>query len=203
MKIFRGYKTELELNNQQRSHCLKHAGAARFAYNWGLARRKATYQATAEMQTAIDLHKELNRLKKTELSGKRFGVQHETKGGGKRKLGAHIPGNERIEECQDGCGDGQRVEPGLLTSNPASKDDQRPHDGSPHDSRIRTHQDCVKADGDNGDDGPKADTKQPPKQHHKEASDDCDVESGNCNDVGGASIPKFPLQIRRNIRFHA
>ena len=35
MKILRGYKTELELNNQQRSHSLKHAGAARYAYNWG------------------------------------------------------------------------------------------------------------------------------------------------------------------------
>ena len=66
MKILRGYKTELDLNNQQRIHCLKHAGAARYAYNWGLARRKATYQATAERRTAIDLHKELNRLKKTD-----------------------------------------------------------------------------------------------------------------------------------------
>ena len=66
MKKLRGYKTELELNNQQRSHSLKHAGAARYAYNWGLTRRKATYQATAERRTAIDLHKELNRLKKTE-----------------------------------------------------------------------------------------------------------------------------------------
>ena len=66
MKILRGYKTELDLNNQQRSHCLKHAGAARFAYNWGLARRKATYQARAERRTAINLHKELNRLKRTD-----------------------------------------------------------------------------------------------------------------------------------------
>ena len=66
MKIFRGYKTELDLNNQQRSHSLKHAGTARYAYNWGLARRKATYQATPERWIAIDLHKELNRLKKTD-----------------------------------------------------------------------------------------------------------------------------------------
>ena len=66
MKILRGYKTELDLNNQQRSHSLKHEGTARFPYNWGLARRKATYQATAERRTAIDLHKELNRLKKTD-----------------------------------------------------------------------------------------------------------------------------------------
>ena len=66
MKILRGYKTELDLNNQQGSHSLKHAGVVRYAYNWGLARRKATYQATEERRTAIDLHKELNRLKKTD-----------------------------------------------------------------------------------------------------------------------------------------
>lgn len=66
MKVVRGYKTELDLNNRQRTHCLKHAGAARFAYNWGLARRKAACEAAGQTLTAIDLHKELNRLKKTE-----------------------------------------------------------------------------------------------------------------------------------------
>jgi len=66
MKIMRGYKTELDLNNRQRTHCLQHAGAARFSYNWGLVRRKAVYEATGQRLTAIDLHKELNRLKKTD-----------------------------------------------------------------------------------------------------------------------------------------
>jgi putative transposase len=66
MKIVSGYKTELELNNQQRTHSLKHAGTARFAYNWGLVRRKAAYATNGETRSAIDLHKELNRLKKTE-----------------------------------------------------------------------------------------------------------------------------------------
>ncbi len=32
--VVRGYKTELALNNEQRTLLLKHAGAARFAYNW-------------------------------------------------------------------------------------------------------------------------------------------------------------------------
>jgi putative transposase len=68
MKVIRGYKTELDLNNWQRRRCLKHAGAARFAYNWGLARRQEAYKATGETRTAIDLHKELNRLKKTDFT---------------------------------------------------------------------------------------------------------------------------------------
>ena len=66
MRINRGYKTELELNNRQSTHCLQHAGTARFAYNWGLARRKAAYGASGQTLTAIDLHKELNRLKKSD-----------------------------------------------------------------------------------------------------------------------------------------
>jgi len=34
MKISRGYKVELDLNNKQITACLKHAGCARFAFNW-------------------------------------------------------------------------------------------------------------------------------------------------------------------------
>ena len=34
MKVVRGYKTELDLNDQQRTACMKHAGCCRFAYNW-------------------------------------------------------------------------------------------------------------------------------------------------------------------------
>jgi putative transposase len=41
VKILRAFKTELDLNNKQRTACLRHAGAARFAYNWGLERKKA------------------------------------------------------------------------------------------------------------------------------------------------------------------
>lgn len=68
MKIVRGYKTELDLNDRQRTACVKHAGAARFAYNWGLRRKIDAYEATGKSPTAIDLHRELNALKKTELA---------------------------------------------------------------------------------------------------------------------------------------
>jgi putative transposase len=67
MRIIRGYKTELDLNNRQRTACAKHAGAARYAYNWGLRRKIDAYEATGKSPTAIDLHRELNALKKTEL----------------------------------------------------------------------------------------------------------------------------------------
>jgi putative transposase len=45
MKIMRAFKTELDLNNIQKTACIRHAGAARYAYNFGLARKMEAYQA--------------------------------------------------------------------------------------------------------------------------------------------------------------
>src|SRR5664280_2292057 len=68
MIVLRAYKTELDLNQVQRTACLRHAGAARWAYNWGLARKVEAYRNGEKVPTAIDLHRELNALKKGELS---------------------------------------------------------------------------------------------------------------------------------------
>ena len=73
MNILRGYRTELDPNNVQRTLLLKSAGAARFAYNWGLNRKQEVYAMNQlpvphiKNPTAIDLHRELNLLKKTDL----------------------------------------------------------------------------------------------------------------------------------------
>lgn len=67
MRITRGYKTELDLNNQQITACKKHAGAARYAYNWGLKRKQEVYKETGHGISAMELHRELNALKQTEL----------------------------------------------------------------------------------------------------------------------------------------
>lgn len=61
------YKRELDPNNVQRMVLLKHSGTARFAYNWGLARRKEECERTVTSSNAIELHKQLNALKKTEF----------------------------------------------------------------------------------------------------------------------------------------
>ena len=58
----------MDLNNVQRTACARHAGAARYAYNFGLARKQQAYLDGQKTPTAIDLHRELNRLKKTELA---------------------------------------------------------------------------------------------------------------------------------------
>lgn len=67
MIIKRGYKSELDLNNEQVTACRKHAGAARWAYNYGLRRKKDGYTAGLPVPTAKDLHREINALKKTEI----------------------------------------------------------------------------------------------------------------------------------------
>jgi putative transposase len=66
--VTRAYKTELALNDRQVTACKRHAGAARYAYNWGLARKQEVYAATGKSPSAIDLHRELNALKQTKLS---------------------------------------------------------------------------------------------------------------------------------------
>ena len=68
MIVLRAYQTELDLNRVQKTACSRHAGAARFAYNWGLSRKMEAYRAGEKTPTAIDLHRELNALKKTEFA---------------------------------------------------------------------------------------------------------------------------------------
>jgi IS605 OrfB family transposase len=67
MPISRGYKTELDLNNQQITACKKHAGVSRFAFNWGLKRKQEVYKQTARSISAMELHRELNVLKQTDF----------------------------------------------------------------------------------------------------------------------------------------
>src|SRR5262250_1477041 len=67
MLVTRAYQTELDLTNEQETACKQHAGAARYAYNWGLRRKQEAYKATRRSPAAIDLHRELNALKKTDL----------------------------------------------------------------------------------------------------------------------------------------
>ncbi|MGO8949727.1 MAG: RNA-guided endonuclease InsQ/TnpB family protein [Ktedonobacterales bacterium] len=67
MLVQRAYKTELDLIDRQVTACRQHAGAARWAYNWGLRVKQERYQVTKRSPTAIELHRELNARKKTDL----------------------------------------------------------------------------------------------------------------------------------------
>jgi putative transposase len=68
-----GFKTELKLNNQQKTLLNKHVGVARHAWNWGnrlclqiLENNKSNPENKIKFPTAIDLHKWLVALVKPE-----------------------------------------------------------------------------------------------------------------------------------------
>jgi len=63
MLINSAYRYELDPNSHQSILLAKHAGAARFAYNWGLSRRIALWEQEKKRINAIEQHKELNALK--------------------------------------------------------------------------------------------------------------------------------------------
>ncbi|MHA2061941.1 MAG: RNA-guided endonuclease InsQ/TnpB family protein [Candidatus Hodarchaeales archaeon] len=70
MLVRLGYKYELHLNNKERTTLLKGAGIARFAWNWGLAKRLQRYKeqkGTDRYTDAMKQHKLLNSLKKTDF----------------------------------------------------------------------------------------------------------------------------------------
>jgi putative transposase len=67
MKTNKAFKYELDPNRGQLLLLARHAGTARFAYNWGLARKKDALERKEKVPTAIDLHRELNLLKKTDF----------------------------------------------------------------------------------------------------------------------------------------
>ncbi len=72
MRIYRAYKTELSVNNEQRTLLKKYSNGARWAYNFALARKKEVFDKNREFKTKtkipnnIELHRELNKLKGTE-----------------------------------------------------------------------------------------------------------------------------------------
>src|SRR5215467_4690898 len=65
--VKRGYKAELDLNDEQVTLARKHCGAARWAYNYGLRRKQEAYKAGLPTPYATELHREINALKKTEI----------------------------------------------------------------------------------------------------------------------------------------
>ena len=78
VQTVRAYKVALEPNDRQHASFSRHAGAARWAYNWGLAtwnrlyqERKSIVAGTGEkigkVTDAMDLHKRLNILKKSPI----------------------------------------------------------------------------------------------------------------------------------------
>lgn len=70
MLVHKAYRYELDPNNQQRSNLYRHAGVARFTYNWGLDQRIQLFQTNQGKDRFTDFmkqHKLLNSLKRTQF----------------------------------------------------------------------------------------------------------------------------------------
>jgi putative transposase len=67
MKVVRGYKTELDPTSEQYVLFCQYAGAARYAYNYGLARKQEAYKAGQPTPYAHDLQRELTARKHDDL----------------------------------------------------------------------------------------------------------------------------------------
>jgi putative transposase len=66
VKVSQAYRFALKPSPAQERALRSHAGAARFAWNWGLARCQERYAAEQKWYSAVDLHKMWNAQKKTD-----------------------------------------------------------------------------------------------------------------------------------------
>jgi len=65
--ILRAFKTEISVTNKQNSLLMQSLGCARFTYNWALNIKKEAFDKKEKIPNAIELHRELNKLKKTDI----------------------------------------------------------------------------------------------------------------------------------------
>ena len=66
MAISQAYRFALDPSPDQERCLRSHAGAARFAWNWGLARCKERYEAERKWYSSVDLHRQWNAAKKAD-----------------------------------------------------------------------------------------------------------------------------------------
>lgn len=64
--MLKAYKTQLDPNNKQITKMKMNCGAARWAFNFALAKKKEAFDKKEKIPNNIELHRELNRLKGTE-----------------------------------------------------------------------------------------------------------------------------------------
>jgi len=69
MLVHQAFCYELAPTTRQAAALANHAGAARWAWNWGLSVRQKAFRRRRQTMTAIELHRLLNRLKRTPRYG--------------------------------------------------------------------------------------------------------------------------------------
>lgn len=65
--ILRGFKVRININNKQQTLLNQYIGCARWAFNWALAKKKESFDKKEKIPNAIELHRELVKMKKSEI----------------------------------------------------------------------------------------------------------------------------------------
>jgi putative transposase len=68
VKVMQAYRFALDPSPAQARALRSHAGAARFAWNWGVARCRERYDAEGRWYSAVELHKLWNQAKKADAA---------------------------------------------------------------------------------------------------------------------------------------
>ncbi|SNB68465.1 RNA-guided endonuclease InsQ/TnpB family protein, partial [Thermoflexus hugenholtzii] len=68
MRVRQAFRFELDPSREARIALAKHVGAARFAYNWGLARCREAIERGQRIPSAMELHREWNAWKRQHAS---------------------------------------------------------------------------------------------------------------------------------------
>jgi putative transposase len=119
MLVHQAFRYELAPTAAQRAALTNHAGAARWTWNWGLAVRRKAWQRRRQTLNAMELHRLLNRLKRTSRYGWLYEVSkcapqealrdldraYATGGGAtSRAVGSAGPGSRRRAAVPSGSG---------------------------------------------------------------------------------------------------
>lgn len=73
-EIIRAYKTQVYPNNHQQTLFRMNCGASRWAFNYGLEKKQEAFNKKEKIPYEMELHKELNKLKKTDKLPWAYGV---------------------------------------------------------------------------------------------------------------------------------
>jgi putative transposase len=104
MLVRQAFRYELAPTANQRAALANHAGAARWAWNWGLDIRRKAWRRRGERLNAIDLHRLLNRLKRLPRYGWLYEVSKCAPQEALRDLDVPTPTPGMAEELAVGSG---------------------------------------------------------------------------------------------------
>src|SRR5687767_3143704 len=115
-------------------------------------------------------------------------IKNQAKRGKEGKLKANVPNIQRIPHTHQECHCQKGVQRGLTAPDLLCEKSEAAHDGSAHHCCISTNKNCIKNNPDYGQERATPRTDKSAEKCNEQTGDDADVEAGDGNNVGSASI---------------